>query len=741
MLRVALATRQEPELGLHQLRLAGELAELRAEDLRFTADETRQLLEASGIALSDEGVALLCETTEGWAAGLRLAVILLVGHAEPERFVREFSGSERTVAGYLLTEVLERQTPEARDLLLRTSLLDRVSGPLADLLTGASGCERILQNLADANAFVTAVDAGRTWFRYHHLFADLLRLELRRTAPEIIGSLHRAVSQWHEEHGDVIEAIRHAQAAEDWPAALRLLADNYLDLIIAGRMPTMRALLASFPAGAVAANAELPVLIAGARVFDGLPNEAARYLAAARRLDATVNEERKPIFDLLLASVTLWLASRRGNISAAVDAVRDFEEAFEAQAPGSIARGAVQRVTTLLSLGIAELWGLRLEESRRDLEQALTVARGIRRPYLEMLCLAWLATAATLSDLPVSVARGLAEEAVAIADEHGWGLDPLAAPGFAVGGATLVWVGRFQEAEDQLERARRALPAGGDPHTELIIGHATGLLHLTHGRPEEALSAFRAAETMQSRLSQQHPFTLDLRSRILRTEVQIGETAAARAALEGMDEQTRQRAGMRLAAATIHLAEDRPELAVEALGPVIAGSAKALHPRWATIEALLLDAAAREQLDDRQAAEASLEHALDVAEPEGVILPFTVAPVRALLESHRGHRTAHAALLSEILDALDDNSPDVRHAVARPEHDELSDAELRVVRYLPSNLKAPEIAAELFVSPNTVRTHLRHIYAKLDAHSRGEAVARARELRLLAPSMRLGRSA
>ena len=159
-------------------------------------------------------MALLHERTEGWAAGLRLAAISLAGHPDPERFVREFSGSERTVAGYLLAEVLERQPPEVRELLLRTSVLERVSGPLADVLTGGSGSERILQELEDANAFVTSLDAGRSWFRYHHLFADLLRLELRRTDP----GAHRPAAPRRppsgtSEHGDVVEAIRHAQAA------------------------------------------------------------------------------------------------------------------------------------------------------------------------------------------------------------------------------------------------------------------------------------------------------------------------------------------------------------------------------------------------------------------------------------------------------------------------------------------------------------------------------------------------
>ena len=186
-----LTTRHDLRLRLHQLRLAGELAEIRAADLRFTERETRELLDASGITLSEAGAALLHQRTEGWAAGLRLAALSLAGHPDPERFVAEFSGSDRTVAEYLIAEMLERQPADVQDLLLRTSLLDRVNGELADLLTGRPGSERILLNLEDANAFVVSLDPERTWFRYHHLFADLLRLELRRTLPEEVPALHR----------------------------------------------------------------------------------------------------------------------------------------------------------------------------------------------------------------------------------------------------------------------------------------------------------------------------------------------------------------------------------------------------------------------------------------------------------------------------------------------------------------------------------------------------------------------
>ena len=244
-----LATRRDLRLRLHQLRLAGELTEIRAADLRFTERETRELLDASGIALSEAGAALLHQRTEGWAAGLRLAALSLAGHPDPERFVAEFSGSDRTVAEYLIAEMLERQPAGVQDLLLRTSLLDRVSGELADLLTGRSGSERILLELEDANAFVVPLDPERTWFRYHHLFGDLLRLELRRTLPEEVPALHRRAAGWFIRQGQVVEAIRHTQAAGDWSEAARLLADHSFSLTLDGHAQTIQALLRAFPPG------------------------------------------------------------------------------------------------------------------------------------------------------------------------------------------------------------------------------------------------------------------------------------------------------------------------------------------------------------------------------------------------------------------------------------------------------------------------------------------------------------
>jgi len=232
-LRFVLATRHDVRLGLHRLRLEGELAEIREPDLRFTVAEAAELFAAAGVPLPDP--APLVERTERWAAGLRLAALWLAGHPDPGRFAGEFSGTERTVAEYLLAEVLDRQNERVRRLLLRTSILERVNGELAGLLTGDRGGERMLQDLEAANAFVVALDPGRSWFRYHHLFAGLLQLQLRRTEPDQVAGLHRAAARWLAGHGYPVEAVRHAQAARDWDLAARLLADHWPGLYLDGQ--------------------------------------------------------------------------------------------------------------------------------------------------------------------------------------------------------------------------------------------------------------------------------------------------------------------------------------------------------------------------------------------------------------------------------------------------------------------------------------------------------------------------
>ena len=654
-LRFVLSARRDLRLGLHRMRLDGGLTDLRGPDLRFNLDEARALFEAVGVDLPNCALAVLVERTEGWAAGLRLAALALARHPDPERFVNEFCGSERTVAGYLLEEVLEREPDEVRQLLLRTSVLERISGPLADHLAGGSGSERIFQELEDANAFVTSLDAGRSWFRYHRLFADFLQLELRRTFPAAVGSLHRAASDWFEREGYVIEAIRHAQAARDWPHAARLLLDNRIGLILDGRVATVRELLGAFPASLTADDPELAVTFASVRLRDGSFDEADAYIASAERHAEEVPEDRKRLFGLHLASVRLAVAGQRGDLRSALQAMQSLEAALPAQRPTS--RTDEIRALALMTLGTTELWSLQMADARRHLEEGLTLARRIERPYLEIGCLAHLAIAAPLSGLSASAALDVSEQAVAIAEAHGLARNPIVALAFAIGAGSLAWLGRFDEAERWVERAERVLRSDGDPGTELALCHARGLLYSGQGRLEQALAAFRQAEKMQAMLVGEHALAVDLRLRIILTQVRMGAVADARSALDSIPEPERDRAEVRIAAAAIELADGSLERALELLAPVTERSVASLIPAWAAIHALLFDAAAREQLDDARAAEASLERALELAEPEGLILPFAIAPVQGLLERHSRQRTAHPTLRSTILDILTGAGP------------------------------------------------------------------------------------
>jgi LuxR family maltose regulon positive regulatory protein len=368
-----LTTRHDVRLGLHRLRLAGELAEIRGADLRFSERETRELLDASGIALSAAGAALLHQRTEGWAAGLRLAALSLAGHPDPERFVAEFSGSDRTVAEYLIAEMLERQPPDVQDLLLRTCLLDRVNGELADLLTGRPGSEQILLDLEDANAFVVSLDPERTWFRYHHLFADLLRLELRRRLPDQVPTLHRRATEWFTLQGQMVEAIGHTQAAGDWPAAARLLADYSFSMTLDGQAQTMQALLQAFPPGAD--QPELAVVRAMGDLAQGRLDEAAAHLAVAETYAETTPPERQRRLRVAIASLQLSLARRRGDLAGVTEQARFLASPVTGPSEEDIALGSDLRAVALMNLGTAEAWSLGLPDAVQHLRDGADLAR------------------------------------------------------------------------------------------------------------------------------------------------------------------------------------------------------------------------------------------------------------------------------------------------------------------------------------------------------------------------------
>jgi LuxR family maltose regulon positive regulatory protein len=727
-LRFVLATRRDVRLGLHRLRLAGELTEIRTADLRFGSGEARALFEGAGVQLPDPALALLHERTEGWVAGLRLAALSLAGHPDPERFAAEFSGSERTVAEYLLAEVLDRQGEQVRRLLLRTSILERVCGPLADVLTGGSGGERVLQELEAANAFVVALDAARSWFRYHRLFAGLLQLELRRTEPGQITALHAAAAGWFAGHGFPVEAIRHAQAARDWGLATRLLAGHWFSLVLDGQTATVHDLLAGFPAGAAAADAELAALSAADELAQGSLEAAERYLGLAARGSAPVPPGQRGHLQLMFAIVRLALAHQHGNLPVVAEEAHRLActEDLDAAQPGT---GQVRRALALIILGITELWTGRLEKADRHLGQGVELARRTGRPFLEVMGLAHWAVPAVMRSLTLGAQRS--RQAIELAERHGWTDDPAAGAAYVVLGGALVWQGRLEEAEPYLGHAERTdlqPPAGP------LLGHVRGLLELARGRHQEALAAFQAAERLAGQSVTPHFLATMGRALLLDTLARMGETKRVEAAFAGMGEQERATGEMHTVLAALRLTQHDPRAAAIALRPVLDGSASVGDPRLWLTQAFLLDAAARDALGEAAAAGHALERALDLAEPDGTLLPFLLHPAAGLLERHARHGTAHAALTAQILDLLAGTKPAPPPTEPQRLSEPLSSSETRILRYLPTNLTTPEIAGQLFLSVNTVKMHIRHLYTKLGAHHRSQAVARARALGLLAPS-------
>jgi LuxR family maltose regulon positive regulatory protein len=730
-LRFVLATRHDVSLGLHRLRLEGELAEVRAGDLKFSLAEAGQLLTAAGVELPGPALQVLWKRTEGWAAGLRLAALSLAGHPDPARFAAEFSGTDRTVAEYLLAEVLDRQSGQVRRLLLRTSVLERVNGELAALLTGEAGAERVLQDLEQAGAFVTSLDGARTWFRYHQMLAGLLRLELRRAEPGAMAGLHQAAAGWFASNGYPVEAVRHAQAAKDYELAAALLASHWPGLYLDGQGGAVHELLTGFLAGAAETDARLAVLAAADGLLDGSLETAERYLGLAERGSEAVPKAQRGQLRLLLAVVGLLLARQRGNLPVVTEDVEWLQAMADAAAGGpgqfnaadaaQLELGEDLRALALISLGYTEYWTASFDSAERHLERGVALARQIGRPYLEFTGMAYQAAVVLYQSFT-----------------HGWTDDPAFGFACAVLATVLTRQRKLDEAERWVQRAERILRAeAAQPAKSAAVRYVRGMLELARERNAEALVAFEAAEPLARRLASPHYLIPRTRASLLQALVRLGETVRAEQFLAGLGDQDRHSGEIRVAEAALRLAQDDPRTAAAVLAPVLDGSAVIV---WQTglwlAQAHELEAIAREAMGDPAAAGNALERALDLAEPSGDLMPFLLYPAAGLLERHSGHRTAHAALIAEIRGLLAATAASSGPLVPapRPLPEPLRVSEVRVLRYLPTHLTAPEIARELSLTTNTVKTHIRNLYSKLGTHRRAETVERARALGLLAPS-------
>ena len=588
----------------------------------------------------------------------------------------------------------------------------------------AAGSERILLSLEDANAFVVSLDPERTWFRYHHLFGDLLRLELRRMLPEEVPALHRRAAGWFAEHGQMADAIRHTQAAGDWPGAARLLADHSFSLTMDGQAQTVRALLRAFPRGAD--DPALALVRAGRDLAEGRLDEAAAYLAVAETYAETTPPDRQRRLRVAIASLKLSLAARRGHLAGVLEQTRFLVYPVTAQSDEEIELGNDLRAVALMNLGTVEA-SLGLADAERHLREGAVLAGKTGRPYLEVRCLVQLGFASKIH--PFATAQQRCREAIALAERYGWDTEPMTVPALITLASTMVWTGEFDQAELWLQRTMRALQADTGADIRLLVQIVSGMLHACRGRHHEALPEFRAAEYLGSQLADSHALANQVTSWVLATQARLGRPGEARAALAALADERVSSGEIRNARAVIALAEGDPAGAIDAVRGVLDGTAPVIG-YVTVVEAQLLAGLAHHELGDLRARNQAAERALALAESDRLVLPFAMTGSRALLEALPRHETAHAALLADILDVLHGSSP-AAHQPPPPDAEELSAGELRVLRFLPTNLSRPEIAGQLSVSPNTVSTHIRSIYAKLGVRDRSAAVQRARDLRLL----------
>ncbi|MDB5067920.1 MAG: hypothetical protein JWM18_4354, partial [Chloroflexi bacterium] len=596
-------------------------------------------------------------------------------------------------------------------------------------LAGRSGSERILLELEDANAFVVSLDPQRTWFRYHQLLADFLRLELRRTLPDEVAELHRRAAAWFLEHGDVVGAVRHTQAAGDWSDAARLLADHVFTLVLDGHAGTIDALLRSFPQGVCSDQPELALAYASSRLIQGRLDEAAAQLALAESHLETVPQGRRLRLAVAIATLRLGHARRTLNLTAVIESVDFLASPITGESNAEIALGSELRCVALMNLGIVEMWSGRLAAAEHHLSEGAVLAQRIGRPYVEVVCRAHLGFPAKLRSF--AIARERCHEAIALAERHGWESDPVIVPALATLAGTMVWMGEFDGGERWLRRAREAAGAHLVPATRVLLHLAGGMLHAGRGRHRQALEEFGAADETQSPLAGEHALAAQISGWLAATQARLGMPDQARRSLAALPDDRARVGEIRNAWSRILLAEGDTAAALEALRDVLGGTAPALHA-FTLVEAHLLAGRAHLALGDPRAAGAAVETALAVAEPDRLILPFAMTESRELLETLPRHRTAHHALLVDILDVLRGSSQTATGEDPPAPSDELSPSELRVLRYLPTNLTRPEIARELHVTVNTVNTHVRNIYSKLGTTDRSAAVRQARALRLLA---------
>ena len=748
-LHVVIAGRADPALPLARLRARGELAEIRAAELRFTPDEAAAYLnEMMGLRLSARDVAALEARTEGWIAALQLAALSVQGRDDVAGFIAGFAGDDRYVVDYLAEEVLARQPDRVQAFLLQTSVLGRLSGPLCDAVTGQGGGKAMLEALERGNLFLVPLDDRRRWYRYHHLFADVLQARLLDEQPGQVPDLHRRASAWYERSGEQSLAIGHALAARDFSRAADLIERALPAMARTRQEATVRGWLEMIPDELVRVRPVLSVGFAGALLTGGeLEGIEGRLRDAERWLDpptgARAGSQSPPAemvvtdeeeYRRLPGTIEMYragLALARGDLPGTL---RHAQRTLELAADDD----HLCRASASALLGLV-YWG------RGDLEAGhraySACVAGLRRAGFVADI---LGCSIALADIRITQGRlGEAlrtyEQALPLGPEQG---------GPVLRGTADMFVGMSEIARerDDLRAATQHLQRSQE------LGEHTGL-------PQNRYR-WRVAMARVAQAEENLPGALDLlneaerlyvsdffpnvrpvpalRARVWIAQGRLGEALgwAREQGLSVDDDLSYLREFEHITLARLLLARHEGERAESSLNEAARLLERLLlraeegRRTGRVIEILVLRALAHQTLEDIPAALGFLERAVALAEPEGYVRVFAEEgpPMAALLRAAAKQETRRS-YVRRLLAAVSETGPDspVRQALIDP----LSERELDVLRLLGTELDGPAIARELMVSLNTMRTHTKNIYAKLGVTNRRAALRRAAELDLL----------
>ena len=732
---VVVGTRADPAIPLARLRARGGLVEIRASDLRFSPAEAERYLETMDLVLPDEDVAALEGRTEGWIAALQLAALSLQGRADTTAFINAFAGDDRHIVDYLVEEVLRRQPAPIRNFLLKTSILSRFTGSLADAVTAGEGGAATIEALDRGNLFVVALDSQRRWYRYHHLFGGVLQAHLTAETPGDVPALHRRASDWFEEHGDRSAAVEHAFRAGDPERTAELVELVSVEMRQYRREATLRRWLTAIPADVLARRPVLAVALAGSTLsanevdrVDELLTDAERRLGAGEPVVIVDEGERRRLpamIELYRAALSKLQGDLEGNIAHArrvLELVDDDDD---------IGRGGAETFLGLAAWGAGDLdqgfaW---YEKGMASLERGglLTdvVGAGIIGADIRQ-------AAGRLTDAMRIYEDGLARAnrtqppLKGVTDMH-------------TGLADIAYErGRLDEAQAQVDAGRSLGDELGFPREPYRWRIVQARILQARGDIEAALALLEEAERLYlSEFSPDiHPVPA-IRARMLIAHGRTGEARAwaQRAGLSPTDELTYVREYEHTTLARLLVAQAADGVAGSlpvalALLERLLTAAEDGRRDGGRLEILVVQALARHAAGDGAGAFAALDSAIALAEAEGYVRVFLdEGPLMTRLLKAAEKRSKAPGYLRELVRASTGalGPAPVGRGLVEP----LSEREMDVLRLLRSDLDGPGMARELVVSLNTLRTHTKSIYAKLGVGSRRAAVRRAEELDLI----------